>query len=176
MGRGCSDNGAVSELNENGILTLSPFSGYDLGELYKSVGGSQDLRLEFFQSGQDLPTNGTVVYGAFGSVNPPGLTGDYNNNGIVDAADYVLWRKNSNTNATLPNDPLGGTIGGAQYTQWRTNFGKSLSGSGSGLSSGAGNVPEPSAIGLLLITMTGFGLVCSRDMRAGLKRRSGNDD
>ena len=84
---------AVSELNENGSLTLSPFSGYDLGELYKSVGGSQDLRLEFFQSGQDLPTNGIVVYGPFGSVNPPGLTGDYNNNGIVDAADYVVWRR-----------------------------------------------------------------------------------
>ena len=23
---------------------------------------------------------------------PPGVPGDYNDNGIVDAADYVLWR------------------------------------------------------------------------------------
>ena len=38
---------------------------------------------------------------------PPILAGDYNNNDIVDAADYVVWRNNENTNNTLPNDPLG---------------------------------------------------------------------
>ena len=141
----------VSELNENGSLTLSPFSGYDLGELYKFVGGTQDLRLEFLQVGQQGPSNGLVVYGAFGAVSPPGLTGDYNNNGVVDAADYVIWRKKSGTNASLPNDPIGGTIGSAQYGQWRAHFGQTLSGSGSGLSAGATSVPEPAAFVLLLI-------------------------
>ncbi len=29
-----------------------------------------------------------------------GLTGDYNENGTVDAADYVLWRKNPSNTAT----------------------------------------------------------------------------
>jgi hypothetical protein len=29
----------------------------------------------------------------FESIPLPPLTGDYNNNGIVDAADYVVWRK-----------------------------------------------------------------------------------
>jgi hypothetical protein len=143
--------GVVSELNENGSLTLSPFSGYDLGELYKTVGGTQDLRLEFLQVGQQTATNGLVVYGAFGAVSPPGLTGDYNNNGVVDAADYVIWRKNNGTGATLPNDPLGGTIGSAQYDQWRAHFGQTLSGSGSGTGLGAGSVPEPSALGLIII-------------------------
>jgi hypothetical protein len=142
---------AVSELNENGSLTLSPFSGYDLGELYKSVGGTQDLRLEFLQVGQDLPSNGVVVYGSFGPVSPPGLTGDYNNNGIVDAGDFIVWRKKSGTSAVLPNDPIGGTIGPAQYTQWRANFGKTLSGSGSGGGLGSTeSVPEPNALFLLL--------------------------
>jgi hypothetical protein len=140
----------VSELNENGSLTLSPFSGYDLGELYKSVGGTQDLRLEFLQVGQPGPSNGLVVYGAFGAVSPPGLTGDYNNNGIVDAADYVIWRKKSGTNASLPNDSIGGTIGPAHYDQWRAHFGQTLSGSGSSLGSGAAAVPEPS-VGITLM-------------------------
>jgi hypothetical protein len=45
----------------------------------------------------------------------PGIPGDYNNNGVVDAADYVAWRNNQGTANTLPNDPLGGTIGAAQY-------------------------------------------------------------
>lgn len=158
---------AVSELNENGSLTLSPFSGYDLGELYKSVGGTQDLRLEFLQVGQNLATNGLVVYGAFGAVNPPGLTGDYNNNGIVDAADYVIWRKMSGTTAALPNDPIGGTIGAAQYTQWRANFGNSFgSGSGSGLGSSVAAVPEPATKSLLLFAVVAMtGVIHSRSRR-----------
>jgi hypothetical protein len=74
------------------------------------------------------------------------LVGDYNANNVVDAADYVVFRKNEGTTNTLPNDPTGGTIGPAQYTQWRANFGKVP---GSGLS--AGNIPEPATITLLAI-------------------------
>jgi hypothetical protein len=135
---------AVSELAQNATLTLTPGSGYDLGELYKSVGGTQDLRVEFLQLGQDLPSNGIVVYGPFGSVSSPGLAGDYNNNGVVDAGDYVLWRKKNGTSGPLSNDPIGGTIGQAQYNQWRAHFGQTL-GSGTALGSGSASVPEPSA-------------------------------
>src|SRR5205085_2633394 len=46
---------------------------------------------------------------------PAGINGDYNNDGKVDAADYVVWRKYAGTTHTLPNDPTGGTIGIAQY-------------------------------------------------------------
>jgi len=72
---------------------------------------------------------------------PGGVPGDYNNNGGVDAADYVVWRNNVNTTATLPNDPHGGTIGANQYATWRANFGMSLPGAGTSVSP----VPEPSA-------------------------------
>ena len=68
------------------------------------------------------------------------LTGDYNSNGKVDAADYVVWRKALNTTTVLPNDPTGGTIGTTQYNTWRANFGN-----GSGAGSGAA-VPEPTAL------------------------------
>jgi hypothetical protein len=53
------------------------------------------------------------------------VTGDYNNNGTVDAADYVVWRENADTNNTLPNNPLSGPIGQAHYEQWSANFGRS---------------------------------------------------
>jgi hypothetical protein len=53
-----------------------------------------------------------------------GLVGDYNGNGIVDAADYIVWRKNQGTTHMLPNDSIGGTIGAAQYDQWRAHFGQ----------------------------------------------------
>lgn len=47
-------------------------------------------------------------------------TGDYNSNGVVDAADYVAWR----------NDPatFGGSPGG--YDTWRANFGSTGGGGG----------------------------------------------
>lgn len=53
--------------------------------------------------------------------------GDYNQDGVVDAADYVVWRK---------------TIGGQfAYDAWGTHFG-TTPGSGSGFASGSA-VPEP---------------------------------
>ena len=140
----------VSELNADGTLTLTPFSGYDLGELYKSVGGTQDLRLEFLMDGDELPSDGNVVYGPFGPVSAPGLSGDFNNNGIVDAADYTVWRNNlgAPTEAAL-NGNGNGTNGvdQADYALWKSNFGASL-GSGSGSSQAIATsaaVPEPTA-------------------------------
>jgi hypothetical protein len=64
----------------------------------------------------------------------PGLEGDHNGDGAVDAADYVAWRKNP---SAFGGDPAG-------YNVWRTNFGES-SGSGGGTA-----VPEPAA-GLLAV-------------------------
>ena len=42
-----------------------------------------------------------------------GLAGDYNLNGIVDAADFVVWRKGLGTTYT-PDD----------YNVWRDHFGQ----------------------------------------------------
>ena len=73
------------------------------------------------------------------------LAGDYNDNGVVDAADYAVWRKNVGTTNALPNDLVGGTIGAAHYNQSRTHFGQTAgSGATAGLPSSAA-VPEPPA-------------------------------
>ncbi|HEX3601618.1 MAG TPA: PEP-CTERM sorting domain-containing protein [Lacipirellulaceae bacterium] len=83
----------------------------------------------------------------------PGVIGDYNNNGKVDAADYVVWRSNVGTTNVLPNDPAGGMIGATQYNNWRSHFGTSA-GSGSGLVGSA--VPEPSSVMLVLGAVMGL--------------------
>jgi len=67
------------------------------------------------------------------------LQGDYNNDGKVDAADYVQWRKNP---GAFGGDPAG-------YNTWRNNFG--LPGAGSGL--GGAAVPEPATLLLSLVMM-----------------------
>jgi autotransporter-associated beta strand protein len=65
-----------------------------------------------------------------------GLPGDFNEDGRVDASDYVVWRKTD------------GSQDG--YDDWRENYGRTA-GSGSGSSLNAGAVPEPSAIALVIL-------------------------
>ncbi len=96
----------------------------------------------------------------------PILPGDYNNNGVVDAADYVVWRRNEGTSNPLPNDPDGGMIGSAQYNTWRSNFGNTLSGAGQGSGglSSSTTVPEPTS---LLLVVLGFAGTCLWRRRSG---------
>ena len=90
-----------------------------------------------------------------------GLPGDYNSNGTVDAADYVVWRNVTGTAATLPNrDPSqSGNIGPGDYSFWRQNFGR-ISGAGSGVLSGSSAVPEPASAILLAVSCLLFSLAC----------------
>jgi hypothetical protein len=70
----------------------------------------------------------------------PGVAGDYNNNGAVDAGDYVAWRKRLNQSVTIPNDITPGTVVPQDYVEWQNRFGKTTFDFGAG--SGA-NIPEP---------------------------------
>lgn len=80
-----------------------------------------------------------------------GVPGDYNENGSVDAADYVVWRNNDGTNNPLPNDNgLGVPIGSTHYDLWRANFGGTFPASGSVI----GAVPEPASAVLILLGIT----------------------
>ena len=91
---------------------------------------------------------------------PPGLPGDFNNDGSVDAADYVLFRQNEGTTTTLPNDNgIGGTVGQPHYDLWRAHYGENQT-PGGGSSAHVGAVPEPSSTVLLLTAIVGF--CCNR--------------
>jgi hypothetical protein len=77
---------------------------------------------------------------------PAGIPGDYNENGVVDAADYVLWRDHLESGITLPNDSTAG-VAADDYDRWRANFGRSA-GAATHI---AAEVPEMSSIALLTI-------------------------
>jgi hypothetical protein len=68
------------------------------------------------------------------------LFGDYNDDGVVDTADYVVWRKNLNQNVTIPNDMTSASVSPDDYGVWRTHFGETSSGAGQ-----LAAVPEPSS-------------------------------
>jgi hypothetical protein len=93
------------------------------------------------------------IAGAVAIYGPPPadmLAGDYNEDDMVDAADYTLWRDNTGAPAgTLSNDTAGGRIGHAQYIQWQVNFGNSLAGSSVA-------VPEPTAAALVMLAALGL--------------------
>jgi hypothetical protein len=85
---------------------------------------------------------GSIYHPRFISVDIVGsLPGDFNDDGAVDAADYVVWRKTG----------INGAIG---YNTWRTNFGKP-GGSGSIVRENA-EVPEPTTSAILLVAATGW--------------------
>lgn len=78
------------------------------------------------------------------------LPGDFNDDGLVDAADYSVWRDNVGQPAgALANDVdgvlAGGVIGPAQYDRWAANYGASAE-------SPAAAVPEPAAAALAALT------------------------
>jgi hypothetical protein len=151
-------------------------AGNGTGNGWEQFGGSDsDVIGESFLTGNSsLANNAEISLG--NAFNPAGardlvfrygrltssvqIPGDYNTNGAVDAADYVLWRENLNQSVTLPNDSTPGMVTQADYDVWRANFGRSggpagpstlttgfiryvTAGAGLGSSSG---VPEPATV------------------------------
>jgi hypothetical protein len=88
------------------------------------------------------------------------LPGDYNSNGVVDAGDYLAWRKSFGNVAALPNDSTAG-VDSSDYDRWRLNFGQSAGGAGLAYpTSGQSMIPEPAT--LLNLAISAVILLCRR--------------
>jgi hypothetical protein len=133
-------------------------------QIFGTVGSGPDdiiptgFELYFNKTGgTDFPLTVYIDNIRFGTSVP----GDYNGNDVVDAADYVLWRKTTNPEpANFRNEVASpGTIDAADYAAWRARFGNN-SALGSGLVSSS--VPEPASGWLLLIAISAAFRSCSR--------------
>jgi hypothetical protein len=84
---------------------------------------------------------------------PPTTNGDYNGNGFVDAADYVVWRKTLNQLVVPAGSGADGNSSGridvGDFNIWRRSFGDTVPGAGSGAY--ALGVPEPTTTVLVLL-------------------------
>ncbi len=133
---GSTPRGAVATNSSNNSLE-------DLANASTVLGDIQ-------QFGSGSTSTGSDHYPIVGDYFISGIAGDFNRDGIVDAADYVTWRKGLGTTYTQ-ND----------YNVWRTHYGQSA-GSGSGASANAA-VPEPATLVLLIVGMLAM---CSRQRAA----------
>jgi autotransporter-associated beta strand protein len=168
-----------------GTLSLATASLADTADVYLTSGGQLQLNFGGGPDGVDsLFINGISqragIWGAIGSgaqftsplitgsgelqvftFLPAALVGDYNQDGIVDSADYTAWRNSVGT-TSLPNRAAGntGAVGQADYDAWRMHFGQTVFGSGAGVA--ASVVPEPGCAGLASLLMLSLGLKRAR--------------
>lgn len=147
-----------------GTLKLSLFGGFmpAVGDMFQvltatdGITGTFSLDFTSLSSGTGGP-GWIVVYSNSDVVLkfvdfPPG---DYNRNGVVDAADYIVWRGTLGSTTNLVADGnRDNMITQDDYDVWKLHFGE-IAGSGSGDSSNA-PVPEPATPVLLMFGAAGW--------------------
>jgi hypothetical protein len=100
-------------------------------------------------SGPDRP--GPSVIQLRSTSAPVDVLGDFNQNGKVDGADYVVWRENEGLSITLPNSgSLTSPVGQDHYNLWRSKFGN-VSGSASTANLSNNAVPEPNTLFVAIV-------------------------
>jgi sugar lactone lactonase YvrE len=90
----------------------------------------------------------------------PTLIGDFNQDGVIDVADYVVWGKASPTQ-TLPNDDTPGVVDASDYADWLANFGRSEPASSTAAS--ANLIPEPAGVSMLFFAILAGSMVRNRN-------------
>jgi len=122
-----------------GIESLGNISLVTAGEYFARISGADD-NVQLYQLRLAAAALVTV------------LAGDYNQDGVVDAADYSVWRNSLGAvGSNLAADGNGnGRVDAADYSVWKLHFGMS-SGAGSGGHVGGGRVPEPAGLTLLAV-------------------------
>jgi hypothetical protein len=152
-----------------GAPIQTAFVNWNTGEPNNAIGGNED-HLSIRGSGRfndydNLANNNNSYLVEFEPEHPPG---DYNRNGTVDAADYVLWRKlvgHLVTACSGPDFNCNGFVEFDEYAPWRQNFGNTTANSASAVggeyTGPARSIPEPSA--MTLAGLLAFGSIgCSR--------------
>jgi GH25 family lysozyme M1 (1,4-beta-N-acetylmuramidase) len=83
-----------------------------------------------------------------------GRSGDFNRDGLVDSADYVVWKKNLGSIVPLYSGADGNgnaRVDAADLAVWRSNLGITYGGN---LVSGSSHVPEPNSVLLSMLCLS----------------------
>ena len=133
--------GSFANLDSNGRINIDGAN----GSFLVTIGGNQVTLSNFLLA-------------------PVVLAGDYNDDGLVDASDYIVWRKFAGTAGPLPNETESlGEVDDEDYDAWLANFGAS----GGGGNDAASSTPEPTTVLIAL-----FGWFATLGMRSTGRKHS----
>lgn len=114
----------LAELTIANETTLNPGESVYLGALV-DPNLAIELTFDYYRSATDTLTRGEVV---FSNAGVPGLPGDYNNDLIVNLADYTIWRDQLGASVESFNGADGngnGKVDQPDYLLWKKHFGDS---------------------------------------------------
>jgi len=139
-------------LESGGDFTLADGRVLRLGDVFDAPGGARDLLFELLLAGEAEGTSLRVIYDTVPE-DP-----DYDGNGVVDAADYALWREQLGAEGIgLAADGDGnGIVDTDDYLIWKSNFGIVI-GSPS-INASTTSAPEPSSMLLGMLCLAGVSL------------------
>jgi fibronectin-binding autotransporter adhesin len=160
--------GGTLQVSEFGTNNFTLGQTFDLLDFNSASGSFASIMLPTIGGGLGFDTSQLLVTGEISVVMATALAGDFNGDGIVDAADYTVWRDNlgaANESAFAPGTGNGGGIDATDYSLWRTNFGTTA---GSLVGAGQGAVPEPATVVLALAA--GLGMVVAVRRKATRRR------
>jgi Dockerin type I domain len=124
---------------------------------------SEDIYLNLqFTSWGGGGSGGAFTYVRSTAATAPTPTGDYNGDGVVDAADYTIWRGTFGQTVSSGAGADGngnGMIDSSDYDFWKARFGNSIAGAGSGAALSAA-VPEPTSLALSALGGLSLAAVC----------------
>jgi hypothetical protein len=107
-------------------------------------------------------------------IGPP-LIGDYNQDGAVDAADYVTWREKTGATTIANRDPANaGPIGQADHASWQAHFGQTYASIAAVANPSPFPLP-PSALGLPAPEPAVSGMLLTSFVVTCLKHRPARD-
>ena len=139
------------------LLQLELSSSEDL------VGATDPFFIVFNQNDTQLNHGAAIEYAELQI--DTGMTGDFNQDGFVDAADYTLWQDNRGLNIAIlgGNASSGPVVSNADYTLWKQFF-QPLENE----NIGTHGVPEPNS---LLTALTGLLLLVTGQPKGRRRRR-----
>lgn len=154
------NDAGVFTLVDGATLTVDSFSDYvpEVGQRFTLataaegiVGGFASVSVDPWFSALGLGFDIEVDANELVATVVAGLSGDFNSDGLVDAADYTVWR-----------DGFGSDYDNTDLAVWKGNYGVSVASATAAL---AASVPEPAA---MLIAMLGVAFGFTSRRSAGL--------
>jgi len=142
-------------LKRGDVNSSGTADGNDVAALYASFGSPSWLMDMNVDGAVDIDDVSTMITELFRTV-----TGDFNVDGSVDAADYVLWRKGlgSGTTYSQGDADLDGDVDSDDLAAWQSAFGFVRQPLMAGSGSAAHAVPEPGTLVLAAIVFAICGL------------------